>query len=171
MKKNRILLLVLFVLVLIAGLVWINHSTKIPDSPQVVTLKKSPDTDAIAQLVINNKNITVEVVAREEVRQKGLMDRRELAKDHGMLFVYAQERQLSFWMQNTYLPLSIAFIKANGLISEIRPMKPLSEEIITSSDSAKYALEMIQGWFKQNNIKPGDRVAIPTAIKTIKADE
>jgi uncharacterized membrane protein (UPF0127 family) len=78
-----------------------------------------------------------------------------------MLFIFPEEKILSFWMKNTRIPLSIAFIKGNGHIIQIDSMSPYSLEPHISQGQVKYALEMQEGWFKTHNVKIGDSVHIP----------
>jgi uncharacterized membrane protein (UPF0127 family) len=86
------------------------------------------------------------------------MFRQELADDAGMLFVFPQDQGLSFWMRNTTIPLSIAFIDSERRIINIADMQPLDESSVPSERPARYALEVNQGWFAVRGIKPGDRV-------------
>jgi uncharacterized membrane protein (UPF0127 family) len=81
-----------------------------------------------------------------------------------MLFVYEREGMLSFWMKNTRLPLSIAFIDKNGRIVDIQDMQPFSLESHISAYPARYALEMNRGWFAKEGIKVGDLVKIPPTV-------
>ena len=89
----------------------------------------------------------------------GLMGRVSLLPDQGMLFIYPDEAPRSFWMKNTPLPLSIAFMDVNGRIVHIADMRPLSEAPIPSQHPAMYALEMTQGWFGEHGVKVGQSVA------------
>jgi hypothetical protein len=116
-------------------------------------------------LTIKGKPIKVELAITEEERVQGLKYRNALSPDTGMLFIYPQENILSFWMEDTTLPLSIAFIKSNGVIVDIKDMQPLSLDIIRSSTPAQYALEIAQGWFQQNQIKVGDAVIFSSGLK------
>jgi uncharacterized membrane protein (UPF0127 family) len=86
------------------------------------------------------------------------MYRFSLQPDHGMLFVFAKPQVLAFWMKNTYVPLSIAFIDSEGRILNIEDMAPQTETTHPSRGAALYALEMKKGWFVQHGIAPGDRV-------------
>lgn len=87
------------------------------------------------------------------------MFRQSLAPDSGMLFVFDSDEPRSFWMYNTYIPLSIAFIDSAGLIINILEMRPMDTTIrYLSERPARYALEMNSGWFVANSIKPGDTV-------------
>lgn len=94
----------------------------------------------------------------DEERSRGLMFRRSLPSDSGMLFIFAREERLTFWMKNTYIPLSIAFIDSSGIIVDIRDMIPHDETLVASMKPALYALEMNLGWFKKNHIEPGCRM-------------
>ncbi len=105
--------------------------------------------------------VQVEVADERAERQTGLMGRTELAPDAGMLFVFGRERDLSFWMRNTLIPLSIAYIAADGRIVDIQDMAPLDETSHPSAEPAKYALEVNQGFFAKRGVEVGDRVEIP----------
>jgi uncharacterized membrane protein (UPF0127 family) len=77
-----------------------------------------------------------------------------------MLFVYDNDQTMSFWMRNTYVPLSIAFIASDGRIIEIRDMYPLDETSVKSGRSVRYALEVPQGWFSRAGVRAGDVLKI-----------
>ncbi len=109
-------------------------------------------------LYIHGKEIRVEVAKTPEERSRGLRGRRQLGKDEGMLFIFEAEDYHGFWMKDTFLPLSIAFIDREGKIVWITDMKPLT---LTSHDPPRpilYALEMNKGWFSSHGIKVGDLV-------------
>jgi uncharacterized protein len=89
------------------------------------------------------------------------MGRTTLAADAGMLFVFNQPQPLSFWMKDTLLPLSIAYIDTEGYIVDIQDMQPLDETPHLSAEPAQYALEVNQGFFEARGIQIGDRVALP----------
>lgn len=116
-------------------------------------------------LLIKDKKIFVEIARTEKEKAQGLMFRSKLAEDEGMLFVYAEEEILSFWMKNTFLPLSIAFIDRHGRIIDIQDMEPFSLDIHRSARPAQYALEVNKGWFLKNGIKVGDMVKIPARLR------
>jgi uncharacterized membrane protein (UPF0127 family) len=109
-------------------------------------------------LTITGHKIVAEVAATPEQRATGLMHRFSLAPDHGMLFVFERPEALSFWMKNTHIPLSIAFIDANGRILNIEDMAPQTETTHRSRGPGLYALEMRKGWFAERGIRAGDRV-------------
>ena len=112
----------------------------------------------VVELAIKSAKLKAEVVADNTTRSVGLMNRFSLAPDHGMLFVFAQSEPLAFWMKNTFVPLSIAYIDATGVIVNIVDMKPHDESTYPSAGPAMFALEMKQGWFKERGIVAGDKV-------------
>jgi uncharacterized membrane protein (UPF0127 family) len=99
--------------------------------------------------------IEAEVAATDRDRQVGLMNRREMPPQRGMLFVFDHENTHCMWMRNTLLPLSVAFVDAKGVIINIADMKPQTEDNHCAKVPARYALEMNVGWFAQRGIKPG----------------
>jgi uncharacterized membrane protein (UPF0127 family) len=105
---------------------------------------------------IKDKEIRVEVTKTDEERAKGLMERTSLGKDEGMLFIFEAEGIHGFWMKNTLLPLSIAFIDREEKIVWITDMKPLTLSVHNPPKPILYALEMNKGWFAANGIKAGD---------------
>jgi uncharacterized protein len=109
-------------------------------------------------LFLNDKEIRVEVVKSPEERARGLMGRKQLGDSEGMLFIFETEDYHSFWMKNTLIPLSIAFIDKDGRIVSILDMKPLTLESHGPPQRVLYALEMKKGWFSANGIRVGDRV-------------
>jgi uncharacterized membrane protein (UPF0127 family) len=109
-------------------------------------------------LTLGDDTVTAEVADSRTERSVGLMHRTALPAGAGMLFVYPDERRLSFWMRNTLVPLSIAFINAQGTIVRISDMKPLDERHVPSDWPAMYALEVPQGWFVARGVAVGDTV-------------
>ena len=107
---------------------------------------------------IKEKEIRVEVARTPEERALGLMGRKHLGKEEGMLFIFESEGYHGFWMKNTRIPLSIAFIDKNGRIVDIKDMKPLTLDSHSPSQPVLYALEMNKGWFSANGIRAGDIV-------------
>ena len=121
----------------------------------------SQDTLSLQRLKIGHKVIQAEIADTEEKRKRGLMYRKSLPKDQGMLFVFPSSEPLSFWMKNTYIPLSIGFFNSKKELLEVQEMQPESillkepRRTYKSRLPAKYALEMNKGWFSKNKIKPG----------------
>ena len=99
--------------------------------------------------------IHAEVAADYSTRARGLMHRKGLAPNAGMLFVFDAPSEQCMWMKNTYIPLSVAFLDAEGAIINIADMQPHSEQTHCSARPALYALEMTRGWFAERGIKPG----------------
>ncbi|HEY6087330.1 MAG TPA: DUF192 domain-containing protein [Burkholderiaceae bacterium] len=104
-------------------------------------------------------NIRAEVALTDEQWQIGLMFRREMAQHEGMLFVADQPAARCFWMKNTLLPLSVAFIADDGTVVNIADMKPQSLDSHCSTKPVRYVLEMNQGWFAKRGIGPGYRLS------------
>jgi len=122
------------------------------------------------EIIINDTISHAEVAFTQKDRTIGLMFRDRLDNDHGMLFIYPQEQNLSFWMKNTKIPLSIAFINSNGTITQIEPMAPYSLTSHTSKVKVKFALEMEEDWFRKNGITVGSKVDFPPEIKSLKVE-
>jgi uncharacterized membrane protein (UPF0127 family) len=127
---------------------------KPPQIEQVSVNQKNKTT-----LLINNKEIVVEIVSSPEERALGLMFRQSLKENEGMLFIFEEKGIYPFWMKNTGIPLSIAFIDENYMIIDVLEMVP-NQEVIRYSPYQPflYALEMNQGWFFKNDIKIGDKI-------------
>ena len=117
-------------------------------------------------LEIASKNgvhaFSVEMAVTEPERAKGLMFRKELPEGRGMLFDFQREQEVGFWMQNTYIPLDMIFIRGDGRILRIAEnTEPLSTRIIPSNGPVRAVLEVIGGTARKFGIAPGDRVASP----------
>jgi hypothetical protein len=111
------------------------------------------------ELRIGTKKITAEVADEDHERAAGLMFRKSLASDSGMLFVMDDSGPVGFWMKNTEVPLTIAYIDPAGVIKELHDLQPRNEKPVPSRfPNIAYALEMPQGWFTKNNIWPGERL-------------
>ena len=106
-------------------------------------------------------DIPVEIADTPAKRETGLMGRSALAPNAGMLFVFGQDQPLSFWMKNTLIPLSIAFMDSQGRIVDIQDMQPLDQTPHDSAAPAKYALEVNQGFFAAQGIQVGDQALLP----------
>lgn len=102
--------------------------------------------------------VHVEVATTAKQREKGLMGRKELQNGNGMLFVFDTDSILSFWMKDTYIPLSIAFISGSGKIIDLFDMQPEDLTPICSTALARYAIEVPQGWFAETGVQTGDTV-------------
>jgi uncharacterized membrane protein (UPF0127 family) len=105
--------------------------------------------------------ISAQLALTPEQRQTGLMFRKEMPQQEGMLFIFEQVAQQCFWMRNTFLPLTAAFIADDGTIVNLADMKPQSTDSHCSAQPVRYVLEMNQGWFAKKGIKAGARLSGP----------
>jgi len=114
---------------------------------------------------VGSAAFTVEVARTDAERARGLMHRRTLGSREGMLFVFDTDQHLTFWMKDTLVPLSIAFLSSDGRILQIEDMEPLSERPIRSIRSARYALELSRGAFAEAGAGVGDAVGLPAGFR------
>lgn len=126
--------------------------TTAPDQSATVAITSSDGT---------RTEVEAEIADDAAERRRGLMERTALAENAGMLFVFDREQALSFWMRNTLIPLSIAYIDSEGRIVDIEDMQPLDETSHPSAEPAQYALEVNQGFFAERGIEVGDKVELP----------
>ncbi|RPJ09330.1 MAG: DUF192 domain-containing protein [Spirochaetaceae bacterium] len=111
---------------------------------------------------VNGVKFRVEMAKTEEQQRDGLMRRISLGEFEGMIFIYSQDKRMSFWMKDVSLPLSIAFLSADGRITQIEDMKPLDPVgRIFSRQSVRYALEVNRGVFEKYGIREGDKFNFP----------
>jgi uncharacterized membrane protein (UPF0127 family) len=138
-------------LLLIAGLLFHIVPAEARTPPQEVL--------PIVTLRIGAVAVEAEVADESDERTIGLMGRVDLPEGRGMLFVFREPQAMNFWMRDTLIPLSIAYINAAGVIREIHDLQPLDETPAFSTfRDLLYALEVPQGWFHKNKILPGDRI-------------
>lgn len=109
-------------------------------------------------ITVGGVSLQVEVAATPEERTRGLSGRREVPAGTGMLFLYRDEARRSFWMKDTLVPLTVAFLDSEGRIVQMEDMVPLSEEPHTSRAPVRYVLEVPRGWFERVGVEVGDRV-------------
>jgi len=113
------------------------------------------------EITVKDHALSVEIAATPTARTCGLSRRAGMPQNSGMLFVFPTKKHASFWMKNTAIPLSIAFLDDDGRIVSIQKMAPLNvEKRYRSGQPVRYALEVNQGWFVQNGIGVGDRVEL-----------
>lgn len=110
------------------------------------------------ELTISKHTLIAEVAGNDPDRMQGLMQRRMLPENRGMLFVFPNLAFHGMWMMNTYVPLSVAFIDDNGTIINIEDMQPHTRDSHNAKSPARYALEMNLGWFHKRGIKPGMKI-------------
>ncbi|WP_018948096.1 DUF192 domain-containing protein [Thioalkalivibrio sp. ALMg11] len=111
-----------------------------------------------AELQLGEQALTIEIAATDRSRRIGLMHRDHLPPDRGMLFIWPRPAQYGMWMQNTRIPLDVAFIDADFTIANIASMTPHSTRIHDAKRPVLYALEVNAGWFEEHGIAPGDTV-------------
>lgn len=121
--------------------------------------------DEVWRIVFRNSKgeevaLDCEVARTEKDKERGLMFRKTLAKNRGMIFVYNKPEEMNFWMRNTVLPLSIAYVHEKLFIASIHDMKPLDLNVVSSDVPVLYAIEVNQGWFRNNAIHSGNRITI-----------
>lgn len=149
-KKGTLLFLALFLMLSTSCSARPGSDTK-PNPP----LKTS-------RITSGDVSIEVELAMTEEERNKGMMFRKSLDEGKGMLFVFEKDQRMAFWMKNTSIPLSLAYLGSDGTIFQILDLVPFSEDPRLSERSIRYALEVPQGWFAKVGLKVGDRFEIPT---------
>ena len=144
-RSLRVTLFLLFVALTLIG------APPVANAQTVVSLP-------VKQLTVGMHVIRAEVASNYENRARGLMYRKELAPNAGMLFVFPHPAVQCFWMRNTLIPLSIAFIADDGMIIDIIDMTPMTENSHCSSSAVRLALEMEQGWFAKRGITVGKKI-------------
>jgi uncharacterized membrane protein (UPF0127 family) len=127
---------------------------------KAITPAPSADLDEFGfpttKIQLGAQTLEVELAETQEQQLKGLRFRKTLADNAGMLFIFPSPQRVSFWMKDASIPLSIAFVEADGKIVQIRPMQPFDEKPVPSlSVSIAYALMVNQGWFERNGISAG----------------
>ena len=129
-------------------------ATSVPTPPQQIELAVATADGT------HTVPIMVELATTSGERAVGLSNRDYLAPDDGMLFIFPSMSTSPFWMKDTYVPLDIAYLAADGTIQEIHLGEPLSTDLIHPSQPYRYTLEMNGGWFAANGFGPGDRVVL-----------
>jgi hypothetical protein len=128
--------------------------------------KKINIAKPLTQIKIKNRILYVRIASSPEEWEKGLMFTESLPDSEGMLFIFPEPRIASFWMKNTPIDLSIAYIDSSGIIQEIHDLKAYSEDPAISKSLVKYALEVNKGWFTENQIHILDTVEFPEEFKS-----
>ncbi len=149
-------LLIIIISVYFSGCANANYTNRQLDKSNI----NAPIADDVIEIEINGTVIQVEYADTPAERQLGLMYRRSLCENCGMLFRFDTSRIGSIWMKNTYIPLDLAYISEDGEIIDIRQLQPLDLTPVTSSQKVRFALEMNKGWFANKDIREGDFVKI-----------
>jgi uncharacterized protein len=120
--------------------------------------QNQPQDLPAAALKVGMHSIRAQLALTPQQRQIGLMYRQSMPNHEGMLFVFDEPGSQCFWMRNTLIPLSIAFLADDGTVVNLADMKPQSDESHCSARPVRYALEMNLGWFAKRGVKPGSRI-------------
>lgn len=138
---------------------------------QILAATQKPQSLPKEKIWVGGKPLKVEVARTPSQLSLGLMYRQKLDENSGMLFIFPETKVLSFWMKNTFIPLSIGFFGEDRRLIEVLDMEPVTSIMqvsiphYNSSKPAKYALEVNRGWFKKQNIKPGALLRLDTKSK------
>tara|TARA_B100001013_G_C24510358_1_gene402735 strand:+ start:287 stop:811 length:525 start_codon:yes stop_codon:yes gene_type:complete len=124
--------------------------------------------DHYFDIAIEDKLIRLQLAVEAEELRRGLMYRKNMSENEGMIFLYTKPQRMSFWMRNTSFPLDVGFISSDGVLQEFYPLYPYDETTVVSrSDELQYALELNQGWFQKNNINRGAKLDLEMFKKAI----
>ncbi len=133
-----------------------SESTTVTAAPQIRYPSRAQPRLATIPLYLGPEVITAELALTAIQQQTGMMFRTNMAENEGMLFIYPQPQRVGFWMLNTVLPLSAAYIDRDGVIREIHPLQPgNTNAVVSTSDQIQFILETRQGWFERKHIAPG----------------
>ncbi len=143
---------------LAAGVLWSGGADAAEGQPMILPIDPSP---LVVVTKGGERSFTVEVADDAAERQAGLMFRKDMADDHGMLFVFEATQPLGFWMKNTVMPLDLIFIGQDGRIRAIRKGKPFSEAVISPDEPVRFVLELKAGTAAKDGIEAGDLIRHP----------
>jgi uncharacterized membrane protein (UPF0127 family) len=119
---------------------------------------------------VGDRTVSLQIAALPAELEKGLMFRKTMGEDEGMLFVFTKGQPQGFWMRNTSLPLDIGYFDPTGELKEIYPLYPHDERPVKSrSRNIQFCLEMNQGWFKRHDVKPGAKLDLKAVAEALKA--
>ncbi len=158
MEKIYIILFIMLTMSQVFPIASEGESKNSVDLGQLTQSEPVPLKTSYILLKINNIIINAEIADTAESKKNGLKFRKELGKNEGALFIFPQPKRLAFWMKDTQIPLSIAFINKERIITQIKKMTPFSLKAIRSKYPCIFALEVNQGFFKKHNIKKGDKI-------------
>ncbi len=161
MKDRYPVSTLLFYFILFVFLLGCNRQ----DSSDIIT---PLGLDHYFDIAIEDKLIRLQLAVEAEELRRGLMYRKNMGENEGMIFLYTKPQRMSFWMRNTPLPLDVGFISSDGVLQEFYPLYPYDETTVVSrSDELQYALELNQGWFQKNNINRGAKLDLEMFKKAI----
>jgi uncharacterized protein len=159
----------LLVFAIAAGGVGCARESGAAAAPKATTTASPKTVADYFPIKVGDVSVRMQLAVRPAEMQRGLMERRNLGADDGMIFVYERPQQMSFWMHNTPTPLDIGFFTRDGTLQEVYPLHPFDETSVASrSSELQFALEVNQGWFRDKGVKPGaklDLKALAAALK------
>ncbi len=119
---------------------------------------------------VGGRTVRLQLALQLPEMQRGLMERRDLGPDDGMIFVYERPQRLSFWMRNTPTPLDIGFFRPDGTLAEVYPLHPFDETRVASrGEELQFAVELNQGWFREHGVRPGARLDLAAVRAALRA--
>ncbi len=119
---------------------------------------------------VGDKVVRMQLAVLDSEQERGLMYRRDLGADEGMLFIYSKPQQMNFWMRNTPTALDIGYFDKDGVLLEVYPMQPFDETTVSSRSSAvQFPLEMNQGWYSRNGVRAGAKLDLKAVSEAVKA--
>ena len=141
-------------------------------SPAPVASSETKTVDDRFAIKVGERTVSMQVAVKPDEMQKGLMYRQSMGEDEGMVFVFAKPQRMSFWMRNTEIPLDIGYFDAQGVLKEIHPLYPRDENAVQSrSQALQFCLEMNQGWYARNGVKPGAQLDLKALAAALRARE
>lgn len=163
--SRSVLCLLLWVLAPSAGLVAFVPGCR-GDEEQQQPPRSTLET---VQMRIGDRTFTLEIADTPETQAYGLMNRKSLPPDRGMIFVFPDEKRRSFWMRNTLIPLDILYLNEAGRVMSIAQLKAMDENGVPSAGAAKYAIELNKGMAEEVGVEVGDILDIPAAAREPRA--
>lgn len=145
-------------LALLTGAIVLAGCTAKASTP---TVSSWPSRTVTVSQGATSASLTVELAVTEREREQGLMFRQSLSDSNGMLFLFPSDGTVGFWMANTYVPLTIAYLAADGTVLELRDGKPLDQTVLAPQKAYRDVLEVSQGWFDRHGLGIGAKVALP----------
>jgi len=136
------------------------------------TEKKSVEFKTVEDrfpIKVGGQVVQMQLAITPAEEQKGLMFRKSMGADEGMIFLYDRPQQMSFWMRNCEFPQDIGFFDSDGKLKEVYPMYPHDERPVQSLGIRQFALEMNQGWYRQHGLKPGDAIDLLALAEAVRA--
>jgi len=168
-NANPVSLLTTVAVLLAAGLVACAKE-KTPGPAATVTTSAPKSIVDFFAIKVGDKTVRMQLAVRPAEMQRGLMERRDLGRDDGMIFVYDKPQQMTFWMRNTPTPLDIGFFASDGNLDEVHALHPFDETSVASrSTELRFALEMNQGWYRANGVKPGAKLDLKALAAALEA--